>query len=312
MFINTSHICNPPSEGDNAAEGISVARVAEAKKGPEDRIRKMGEDIGKDIKGLIESTNDDVLDLLNDSRRRIIADLAEADGFQAWHLENLKKEVERNILQFTKKARGAMDDVIEDLWDKGMKIIALPLVEEGILASPIILSRSLLEQMAAYRNDRIINLGRSAMDKIHSEILMGVMGEKSVSDVIKNIGKNLKDKSVFSSLAARAEAIAMTESGRIFNAASFESLKKSAELIPGLEKEWRHSGKRRYPRRPHRRIHGQHIPVNQAFRIVDLRHGGVVKMMHPHDPKAPAGQVIKCGCQLRAYHADWEKAAKVA
>jgi hypothetical protein len=33
---------------------------------------------------------------------------------------------------------------------------------------------------------------------------------------------------------------------------------------------------------------------------------GPVKLMHPHDPKAPAGETINCGCVALPYMASWD------
>ena len=312
MFINTCPMATHSPEGPETVEGEFRVRLTEANKVPGNRIRKLNAGIASDVEGTIDDLNDAVLSLLNDTRRQIVASLAEAGGYQAWHLEQLKKEIDARIKEFTSKAVGLIDETQGDVWDGGIRIIAAPLVAEGFLIGPPVLSDSLLEQLAAYRNDRILGLGRAAADKIQSEILMGAMGEKPIFDVIKAIGRNLKDPSVFTSIAARAEAITLTEMGRVFGISSFEALNGAAQEIPGLEKEWIHSSRKlgarvRFPRGSHLRAHGQRVPVNKPFKILDLKAGGIVKMMHPHDPKAPADQVIRCRCGMTAYHPDWEK-----
>lgn len=72
-------------------------------------------------------------------------------------------------------------------------------------------------------------------------------------------------------------------------------------------KIWRHHPSlSKRPRPGHRMIDGQERPINVPFKVPELSRsrmfgvslGGYVYMMHPHDPTAPADQVIGCHCEV--------------
>jgi hypothetical protein len=50
---------------------------------------------------------------------------------------------------------------------------------------------------------------------------------------------------------------------------------------------------------------GQVVPVGQRFKVPNPG-GGIDLMEGPHDPKAPAEQIINCGCIAIAHLAEWE------
>jgi len=85
--------------------------------------------------------------------------------------------------------------------------------------------------------------------------------------------------------------------GEIKEAYKSEILKRN----PGAQavKTWVHNAQlSKKPRIPHMKISGTTIPDHVYF-FVDRKDGsGFDKMMRPHDPNAPANQVIGCNCDL--------------
>ena len=84
-----------------------------------------------------------------------------------------------------------------------------------------------------------------------------------------------------------------TELGRAFALASQQRLVQAAELVPGLQKQWRRSGKI-HSRWNHDAIDGQVVDVGKPFILPG--NDGPVKMMCPHDPTAPMEETINCAC----------------
>ena len=115
------------------------------------------------------------------------------------------------------------------------------------------------------------------------------------------IGRNLKSKSIFKSIAARAETITMTEAGRVLEAASQARKVAAASVVPGLQKQWYYGHSPRQPRPAHLAAHGQVRDVDKPFDV------GGEKLMYPKDPAGSARNTIRCGCTSLPYHPRWEE-----
>ena len=74
-----------------------------------------------------------------------------------------------------------------------------------------------------------------------------------------------------------------------FSVATQERQTQAAEILPGLKKQWRRSGKV-HSRTAHDLADGQIVDVDKPFMV------GGVPLMYPRDPKAPAKETINCGC----------------
>lgn len=109
--------------------------------------------------------------------------------------------------------------------------------------------------------------------------------------------------------ARRATTIVRTEVSRAFAVAADARLAQAAEKVPGLQKQWRRSGKI-HSRWTHDLMDGQVVDAGKPFRVPSLE-GGFDLMQYPHDPAAPAGQVINCGCVALPYRAQWANNSRV-
>jgi len=97
--------------------------------------------------------------------------------------------------------------------------------------------------------------------------------------------------------ASRAEMIARTESGKAIHAGTYVGVDKS---IWQKEKVWisaqdqrtRRNRENNPKKADHLLLDGQTVDFNQYFH--DDTNG--VKMLHTHDPKAPASEVVNCRC----------------
>ena len=74
-----------------------------------------------------------------------------------------------------------------------------------------------------------------------------------------------------------------------------ELLRKNVDTMK-MTKTWRQNkGLSKVPRKEHSEIDGVTIPRDELFKVPSPT-GGFDLMSHPHDPSAPADQVIHCSC----------------
>lgn len=98
-------------------------------------------------------------------------------------------------------------------------------------------------------------------------------------------------------LMLRGRTIARTEAGLAKNAGRIEAWRQAADKLgisyDDIQKEWLH-GVAGEPRLTHLAAHGSKVMgLTTSFSI------GGIRMLYPHDPQAPASEVINCGCQVR-------------
>ncbi len=97
----------------------------------------------------------------------------------------------------------------------------------------------------------------------------------------------------------RALTIVRTELGRAYSVAGQQRFDQAHEVLPGLQKQWRRSGKI-HSRASHDRADGQVRDVDKPFDVAG------VQLRFPRDPLAPAQETINCGCTSLLFMASWE------
>jgi len=239
---------------------------------------------------MIRSGTQSMLDLLKELQKQVIDELGRASlgSWDAYHLKQMLKSIEEQIGTFTVKAKAEADGLLDKSWDKGIAMTDAPLSAANIYTG-FHISTSSLDVLKTFTFHKLEGLSDAAMDKIKSELTLGILGGKTPQEVATAIGQNLKDPSIFTSIAARAEVITKTEMGRIFSEATQMRMDQASQYVDGLEKMWRHAGHPKVARPMHLAAHGQHVPVNEPFRV------GGIEMMFPRDPGAPLEEVINCG-----------------
>ncbi len=242
--------------------------------------------------------------MLNNARKEVAATIAVTD-WQAYHLPQLKNAIERAMNEFGDKYNINLRNAQKEFWDLGVDFTDLPLREIGIWQAIPSIDTTILGIMQDYTSDLVKGLSRDAVRQIQNEISMGLMGQKTPYDVMKGIGANLKDPSIFKSIAARAETITRTEAGRVLEAANQSRREKAAEVIPGLKKQWLHGETAKVPRITHIAANGQIRDVNEPFMV------GGEALIYPRDPAGSAKNTINCGCYSLPYHDDWNRAGAV-
>jgi len=239
-----------------------------------------------------------VITLLADARKEVAATVASTE-WQAYRLPEFKNAIDRALQQFGDKYGVDLREAQRSFWEDGINIVDAPLREVGVYAAFPAIDTTVLGIMQGYGADLIKGLAKDAALRINNEITMGLMGQKTPFEVMEAVGKNLKDKSIFTSIAARAETITRTEAGRVLEAASQARLMEAGKLVPGLQKQWFHGQNVRMPRPSHLAAIGQIRDVDQPFDV------GGEKLMYPRDPAGSAKNTINCSCYTVPYHPDW-------
>jgi hypothetical protein len=240
-----------------------------------------------------------VITLLADARKDVAATVASTE-WQAYRLPEFKNAIDRALQQFGDRYGVDLREAQRSFWEDGINIVDAPLREVGVYAAFPAIDTTVLGIMQGYGADLVKGLTRDAALRINTEITMGLMGQKTPFEVMEAVGRNLKDKSIFTSIAARAETITRTEAGRVLEAASQARLMEAGKLVPGLQKQWFHGQNVRMPRPSHLAAVGQIRDVDKPFDV------GGEKLMYPRDPAGSAKNTINCSCYTVPYMAGWE------
>lgn len=222
-------------------------------------------------------------------------------SWDSYRLKQMLVTVEDQVAAFEAKSKAEAAGLLADAWRMGQMLVDDPLLASGMggVWTGYHLSTTVLDTLKDFTFGKISGVADAAYDRIKAELTLGILGSKTPQEVAKAIGTNLRDPSVFRSIALRAETITRLEMGRVFSEAAQTRMAQAATHVPDLEKMWRHAGHPKQARPTHLAAYGQHVPWNEPFMI------GGVPMMFPRDPAAPLEETINCGCDHVPYHPDW-------
>lgn len=246
-----------------------------------------------------------IVRLLNEARQEVAAAVASTE-WQAYHLPELKGAIERAMQTFGDKYGVELREAQRGFWELGIERVDLPLREVGIVTAIPEIDTTMLSIMQGFSADLVQGLTADVIKKINIEITMGLMGQKSPFEVMGAVGRNLKDKSVFKSVAHRAETIVRTEAGRVLEASNQARKEAAATVVPGLQKQWYYGHSPQAPRLDHMAADGQIRKVDEPFNV------GGESLMYPKDPGGSPGNTINCGCTSLPYHPNWDEATRAA
>lgn len=252
---------------------------------------------------LLTQTREDVIKLLNEALAEIKALLADVPTeYEMYRLPQLQKQIEQTLVTFGNHSADVLAQGATQAWAGGQALATAPLEAAGIriAASLPALDTRLLMAMSNFMVDRIQDVGAQAAAKIKSQLGLVLIGAQSPGEAIGTITAILGEES-----RERAITIARTELGRVHAVAAQQRMEQAAKHVPGLQKQWRRSGKI-HSRENHDAIDGQIQPVGKPFALVAKKDGLPLFMMHPHDPAAPAGEVINCGCVAIPFKNEWK------
>lgn len=243
---------------------------------------------------IVTSARDEIIYYLRLAERRIEIILADQPtDYQSWSLTNLQREIQRALAEAGDSSAAQLSTAAGKAWDAGIDLVDKPLAAGGvrIAAQLPVVSTIQLNAMRAFMTDRIRGITIAAANRINAMLGLVVIGAQSPFEATKAVQDVLGEET-----RARATTIVRTELSRVYATASFERLKLAAKHVPGMEKEWRKSGKL-HPRPGHDLANGQRVAFDAPFKIVS-KNGELIDMQFPHDPRAPAGEVINCGCVM--------------
>ena len=255
----------------------------------------MADRVDKEIKRLIKAAQEaedkaaaQVIRSLAETRRDVAAAVASTD-WQLYHLPQLKAAVERALNEFGRRFGVDLQEFESSFWEMGIEHVDGPLRTVGVVAAIPEIDVTALTALKEYGLDKVEGLTKDAIAKINNELSLGLMGEKQPYEVMKAVGRNLKDKSIFRSIMHRAETITRNETGRALEKASQLRKEAAAKVVPGLQKQWFYGHSPKMPRLDHLAAAGQVRDVDEPFRV------GGEDLMFPRDPAGSASNTINCG-----------------
>jgi hypothetical protein len=262
---------------------------------------------------LILSTDQAVIAELQGVRAQIVHILSgQPADWQLWQLSKLLQQIDALLGGATGRAAAALDGGLRTAWQQGEAFIDKPLAAGGLnvqlylptagigvdlaggaapaIASPMLNADTVLTSLRQFAALRLKDVGAEAARNIGRELSLVTIGAKTPFDAIKEVQQLLESHS-----PARAAMIVRTEVARAFAMSSHQRLLEASKVVPGgLQKMWRRSGKV-HSRWNHDAIDGQTVDADKPFLVPTLNEG-TIEMMYPHDPTAPAGEVVNCGC----------------
>lgn len=260
-----------------------------------------------------------IVRMLEEVRRQVLQELVsvqpQADGnFPAWRLRQTLDSVNDHLAVFESEAKKELAVAITESWEAGAGMLKQMVVAGG---GTFGISGNLLHQMDPWLQNmknftwgKVEGLAADLSSKIKAELSLGVLGQKTPYEVAQAIAGNLpkelptwknSTRTIFSSIEERAQVITQTEMGRAFSMAHQGSMAAAADTLPTLQKMWLHAGHPKRARIYHLALNGNIKPVAENWLV------GNISMMYPRDPKAPASEVIRCGCMHVAYMPEWGK-----
>ncbi|SIR06394.1 hypothetical protein [Pseudacidovorax sp. RU35E] len=243
-----------------------------------------------------------VLKQLAQARASILSILAGLPSdYQQWQLSRLLGQINDVIDGATTQAGVLFDSTARAIWQQGEDFIDKPLAVIGRaveLQLPLLDTR-VLTAMRSFGQLRLKDVGREATSKIGAQLSQVTIGAQPVQDAVRAIQAQLAGPT-----PVRATTIVRTEVGRVFAVASEDRLEQAADLVPDLQKQWRRSAKI-HSRWTHDLMDGQVVGAKESFKVPNPG-GGFDMMKCPHDPQAPAEQVINCGCVMLPTMKGWQ------
>lgn len=207
--------------------------------------------------------------------------------YQRWYLPALAQQVRQQMTVVGGDAAETLAQAEARIWTLGEALPDNLVRNAGLgIALPRLDTAQLLA-MQAFATERIAGISLEGANRINDELGRVIIGAQTTYEAMEAVSGILEDATL-----RRATTVVNTSLAQAHSTATQLRMEQlAADVVPELKKKWIKSGKRE-PRPAHAVINGQIKPVNEPF----VLKGGAVRMMHPHDPAAPAGEVINCGC----------------
>ncbi len=249
--------------------------------------------------------------LINDTAGEITAQLQQAAAdikailldqptdYERWYLPQLQAEIERVLQASAGASAQVMDVAMTGAIAAGRALVDAPLAAGGLRLALPILDTAQLTAMRAFATSKIGGITLALSDQINTQLGLVMIGGQTPHAAVEAVTSLLEEETT-----RRGVTIVHTQLAQAYSTANQVRMDQALEQVPGLQKKWLKSGKL-HARANHDAIHGQVRPAAGKFDLVTAR-GEPLKMLHPHDPTAPAGEVINCGCVAVPVVPGWE------
>lgn len=264
-----------------------------------ERFRREREERLKAGVRIQRDTSADVRRLLLAAEKEIMAVLAgQPSDFRRWRLTELQRQVAAILGAVGQPAAGLLDASVAASWEAGMALIDAPLAAGGVdLAGALVaIDTRNLVAMRAFTVDRIKDVSAQVATQINDQLGRTMLGLQTPWEAAEQVSGLVREGGM-----RRANTIVRTQLGQAYSTAAQARQEQAAEVVPGMQKQWRRSGKL-HSRYEHDAIDGQVRDVDKPF---DLPNG--VQLMHPRDPAGPLAEIINCGCTALPFMAHWPK-----
>jgi hypothetical protein len=233
--------------------------------------------------------------LVNKLRQEIVLAIIEAGELDKRTADAVKQRLAFILKEYEKRFAEHLSANERRLFIKGIQIVDNAVSGADLRVAVPYLSEQTLAQVQSYSATLITNITEEIRSRITQELDLAVLGQKRQLDVVRAIGQNLKDPSIFRTIARRAETIFRTEVNRVQNISAAQRIKQVAQIVPDLKKQWMHSHQGA-PRPNHLALDGTQVDSNGRFELKG-EDGRIYKIFAPHDPILPAREVVNCRCQ---------------
>ncbi len=241
---------------------------------------------------IVKDTEVEVRRLLAVALKKVLARIADQPSdYQAWSLPILSQEIGRIAGEMGDATTASLAQAASRAWQAGHDLVVEPLAgwlgaESSLRLASFAprLDTRMLVAMQHFMADRMKDVSIKAANAINGELGLVVIGAQGPWEAQQAIKSILREKSM-----ARAATIVSTELQRVFAVANQQTLAAADSAGIAMDKVWRRSGKA-HPRISHALADGRRVAWDKPF-VIDGE-----SMMHPHDPKASAKNVINCGC----------------
>jgi len=231
---------------------------------------------------------------VNRLRERVILAISENEQLDAVTVLRLRHEIDSLVEQYKSKFESLLSENQRKCFVKGIQITDKAIETQNIYKALPYLSESVLQSAQKFGAELITGLLDEVKSSIRKTLQLGVMGQKPISEVVKEIAGKLPGPSVFGKVEVRSEIIVRTELNRIQSLASYERMTQYQKQIPDLMKEWVHSHVGN-PRPGHLALDKTVIGADKEFTVIGP--DGMFMAQCPHDPVLPAGEVVNCRCK---------------
>lgn len=242
-------------------------------------------------------TIEDLTTLLADLSAEVTRVLAaQPSDWQLWRMSQVRQSLTEATARLTVEGTRILATGVDSAWSAGVQLVDAPLAAGGVEISSRLVDVDLGQLMAtrSMLTHRMHSVADDVVRKVNRELAGVVAGTVSPSEAIDRVQELVVDGG-----RRRALTVVRTEVGGAFSAAADARLRQAKRLVPGLQKQWRRSGKLA-PRPHHVAADGQIREPDEPFDV------GGSKIPHPRHPDIPVWERVNCGCESLPYMASWE------